>query len=162
MRRREKEIHSRKVLNELLSTAPVCRIGLASGAPGASLEGENRQDYPYVVPLHFVHDQGRIYIHSARAGKKIEMLKSNPRVCVEIDEFLELKTAEKACAYGTRFRSLIAFGTARIVEAAEQKRRALQLFMKKYTGKSFGFSDREIESVAIIEIRIEEVTGKQG
>ena len=156
MRRREKEIHSRKVLNELLGTAPVCRIGLASGAP------DEDGPYPYVVPVHFVHDQGRIYVHSAGQGRKIEMLKSNPRVCVEIDEFLELKTAEKACAYGTRFRSLIAFGTARIVEAAEQKRRALQLFMKKYTGKSFGFSDREIESVAIIEIRIEEVTGKQG
>ena len=153
MRRKEKEIQSREVLEELLRSAPVCRIGLAPGkAPG----------YPYVVPVHFVHDQGRIYVHSARAGKKISMLGENPRVCVEVDDFIGLKSADKACDYGTRFRSLIAFGRARIVEEREDKRRALQLLMEKYSGRSFDFSEREIQRVAIIQIQLEEVTGKQG
>jgi nitroimidazol reductase NimA-like FMN-containing flavoprotein (pyridoxamine 5'-phosphate oxidase superfamily) len=153
MRRREKEIRDREVLDELLRSAPVCRVALAPcKAPG----------YPYVVPLHFVHAEGRIYIHSAHAGKKISMLAENPRVCVEIDEFIELKSAEKACDYGSRFRSLVAFGTARIIEETEDKRRALQLLMEKYSGRSFDFSEREIERVAIIEIRIEELSGKQG
>ena len=106
MRRKEKEIQSREVLEELLRSAPVCRIGLAPGkAPG----------YPYVVPVHFVHDQGRIYVHSARAGKKISMLGENPRVCVEVDDFIGLKSADKACDYGTRFRSLIAFGRLSLI-----------------------------------------------
>ena len=156
MRRREKEIRDQEVMDELLRSAPVCRIGLAPGA--LDEDGE----YPYVVPVHFVHDGGRIYIHSARAGRKIDMLTRNPRVCVEIDEFLGLKTADKACDYSTRFRSLVAFGRARIVEEAAGKRRALQLLMEKYSGRSFAFSNREIEKVAIVEIRIEEVTGKQG
>ena len=155
MRRREKEIQNREVLEELLRNAPVCRLGLAPGldTPDTS--------YPYVVPVHFVHAEGRIYIHSARKGRKIEMLKSNPRVCVEIDEFIWLKSADKACDYGTRFRSLMAFGRARIVEEAEDKLRALQMLMEKYSGRSFDFSQRSIEGVAIIEIRIEELTGKQ-
>jgi nitroimidazol reductase NimA-like FMN-containing flavoprotein (pyridoxamine 5'-phosphate oxidase superfamily) len=156
MRRREKEIRNQEVLEELLRSAPVCRIGLA---PGALVDDG---EYPYVVPVHFVHDGGLIYIHSARAGRKIESLRRNPRVCVEIDEFLGLKTADKACDYGTRFRSLVAFGRARIVEEGGEKRRALQLLMEKYAGRSFDFSEREIERVAIIEIRIVEVTGKQG
>jgi len=152
MRRKEKEIQSREVLEELLRSAPVCRIGLAPGkAPG----------YPYVVPVHFVHDQGRIYVHSARAGKKISMLGENPRVCVEVDDFIGLKSADKACDYGTRFRSLIAFGRARTVEEREDKRRALQLLMEKYSGRSFDFSAQELKKVAIIQIEIEEITGKQ-
>ena len=90
------------------------------------------------------------------------MLGKNPRVCVEIDEYLGIKSADKACDFGSRFRSLIAFGRARIVSEAQDKRRALQLLMEKYSGKSFDFSEREIERVAIIEIQIEEITGKQG
>lgn len=153
LRHREKEIQNREVLDELLKNTPVCRIGLAPNkAPG----------YPYVVPVHFVHDQGRIYVHSARAGKKISMFEENPRVCVEMDDFIGLKSADKACDYGTRFRSLIAFGTARIVEQREDKHRALQLLMEKYSGRSFDFSEQEIQGVAIIEIQLEEVTGKQG
>jgi nitroimidazol reductase NimA-like FMN-containing flavoprotein (pyridoxamine 5'-phosphate oxidase superfamily) len=174
MRRGEKEIRDQEVLEELLRSAPVCRIGLAPGALDGDGKGDQSPradsprpdslyaDYPYVVPVHFVHAGGRIYIHSARAGRKIESLRRNPRVCVEIDELLGLKTADKACDYGTRFHSLVAFGRARIVEEAAEKRRALQLLMEKYSGRSFQFSDREIERVAIIEIRIEEVTGKQG
>jgi nitroimidazol reductase NimA-like FMN-containing flavoprotein (pyridoxamine 5'-phosphate oxidase superfamily) len=159
MRRKEKEIQSREVLEELLSSAPVCRIGLA---PAADSEGKYGQDYPLVVPVHFAHAEGLIYVHSARQGRKIGMLRKNPRVCVEIDEFLGLKTADKACGYGTRFRSLIAFGTARILEETGEKRRALQLLMEKYSGRSFDFTERELEKVSVIEIRVEELTGKQG
>jgi nitroimidazol reductase NimA-like FMN-containing flavoprotein (pyridoxamine 5'-phosphate oxidase superfamily) len=170
MRRREKEIQNQKLIEQLLRNAPVCRIGLA---PDAAVEAENRRHadspaaehphpgYPYVVPVHFVHAEGLIYIHSARKGRKIEMARENPRVCVEIDEFLELKTADKACDFATRFRSLIAFGRVRIVEEAAQKRRALQLLMEKYAGRSFDFPEREIEQVAIIEIRILDITGKE-
>ena len=166
MRRKEKEIQSREVLEELLRSAPVCRIGLA---PAADPEGNHRPpadspdaDYPFVVPVHFAHAGGRIYIHSARQGRKIDMLRKNPRVCVEIDEFLGLKAGKKACDYGTRFRSLIAFGTARIVEETGTKRRALELLMEKYSGRSFDFTELDLEKVAVIEIRIQEMSGKQG
>ena len=94
-------------------------------------------------------------------AQELIMLGENPRVCVEIDEFLGLKSADKACDYGASYRSLIAFGTARIVEEAEDKLRALQLLMEKYAGRSFDFSRRSIQGVAVIEIRIEELTGKQ-
>ncbi|UCF99485.1 MAG: pyridoxamine 5'-phosphate oxidase family protein [Spirochaetaceae bacterium] len=157
MRRREKEIRNQQVLEELLRSAPVCRIGLAPAAGDAGAE-----DYPFVVPVHFAHASGRIYIHCARTGRKIDMLTKNPRVCLEIDEYLGLKAADKACDYGTRFRSLIAFGRARIVAGTGKKRRALQLLMEKYAGRGFDLDEREIERVGIIEIRLEEVTGKQG
>jgi nitroimidazol reductase NimA-like FMN-containing flavoprotein (pyridoxamine 5'-phosphate oxidase superfamily) len=158
MRRSEKAIRNREVVEELLRSAPVCRIGLAKNSAAG---------YPYVVPVHFVYAAGSIYLHSAHHGRKIEMIKGNPRVCVEIDELLGLKRADRACDFGSRFRSLIAFGRARIVEDGAAKSRALSLLMEKYagemySGKSFDFSQQELEGVAIIEIRIEELTGKEG
>ena len=156
MRRSEKQIRDRATVEEMLRRAPVCRIGLNSAA-----------GYPYVVPVHFVYAEGSIYLHSAHNGRKIEMMRQNPRVCVEIDELLGLKRAERACDFGSRFRSLIAFGRARTVEDKAAKSRALGLLMEKYAGKKhsrrgFDFSPQELEGVSIIEIRIEEMTGKEG
>lgn len=157
MRRKEKEIQNRQVVEELLRSAAVCRIGLVPGAGGT--EGD---DYPYVVPVHFVYTEGRILVHSAREGRKIDMIRKNPKVCLEIDEYLGLKSAESACGYGSRFRSLIAFGRARFVEAEEEKRGALQLLMAKYAERSFDFSAGDVEGVGIIEIELDNITGKQG
>jgi nitroimidazol reductase NimA-like FMN-containing flavoprotein (pyridoxamine 5'-phosphate oxidase superfamily) len=157
MKRVEKEIQNQEILEELLLGARICRIGL--GPVSAEMDWNG---YPYVVPLHFAYSGGRIYLHSAREGRKIDMLRRNPRVCVEIDEYLGLIPAEKACEYGSRYRSLIAFGRAQVVEAEEEKRQALRLLMDKYTGRSFDFSNREVSSVGIIEIQLEEISGKQG
>jgi nitroimidazol reductase NimA-like FMN-containing flavoprotein (pyridoxamine 5'-phosphate oxidase superfamily) len=156
MRRTEKEIKDPRVLEELLESAPVCRLGLAPAADSGS-----RGDYPYIVPVHFAHAEGRIYIHSAGVGAKMDMLARNSRVCVEIDEYLGLIPSDRACGFGTRYRSLIAFGRARLVDGAEEKRRALDLIMKKYSGRTFVFADRELETVSVVEIRIEELSGKQ-
>ena len=157
MRRKDKQMQDRQLLEEILRDSPVCRIGLAPEAG----PGDPHGDYPYVVPVHFVHADGRIYVHSARAGRKIEMLRRNPRVCVEIDEYLGLKTADTPCKYSNRFRSLIAFGSARIVQSVEEKRRALRLLMEKYAGRSFDFDEKETATVEIAEIPLEEITGKQ-
>ncbi len=154
MRRSEKEITDGKILEEILHSAPVCRIGLAPSAP--------THPYPYIVPLHFVYSEGRIYFHSAGAGKKTEMLGKNNRVCVEVDEFSEIVPADRPCSYGSRYRSVIAFGRAHSLEEEAEKQRALRLLMEKYTGRSFDFSARDVERVVIIEIQLEEVTGKQG
>ncbi len=156
MRRKDKEIRDREAVETLLGAAAVCRLGLSPGPEG--------DGFPYVVPVHFVYQQGRIYIHSAHEGRKIELIKKNGRVCVEVDEFLDLKPAEKACGYGSRYRSVIAFGTARLVEEDAAKHRALKLLMGKYAERGCGegswdFSGPEVSRVAVIEI--ERMTGKQ-
>ncbi len=45
----------------------------------------SRENQPYVVPLHFVHADNRLYGFSL-AGKKIEVMRSNPQVCVLVEE----------------------------------------------------------------------------
>jgi nitroimidazol reductase NimA-like FMN-containing flavoprotein (pyridoxamine 5'-phosphate oxidase superfamily) len=159
MRRKDKEMRNREAMEALLDAAAVCRLGLS---PGPEDDG-----FPYVVPVHFAYQQGRIYIHSACQGRKMERMKKNGRVCVEVDECLGLKAAGKACGYGSRYRSVIAFGTARLVEEEAAKRRALQLLMGKYAKRRRGreswvFSGPEVSRVAVIEIEIERMTGKRG
>ena len=63
--------------------------------------GLNFQNEPYVVPVTYKYDQGRIFFHSAKQGKKVDFIKNNNRVCFEVDELQgDLGWATVIC-YGT-------------------------------------------------------------
>jgi uncharacterized protein len=59
--------------SELLSRISLGRLGCA-------MDGQ-----PYVVPIYFAHDGGDIYA-LATFGQKIEWMRANPKVCVQVDE----------------------------------------------------------------------------
>jgi len=66
MRKNKKEIRDLSVINELLKTAHVGRLGTI-GYDG----------YPMIKPLNFVFDDGKIYFHTALAGKKIDDIEND-------------------------------------------------------------------------------------
>lgn len=47
--------------------------------------GCHAQGTTYVVPVNYVYRNGAIYAHSA-PGKKIDMMRANPKVCFEVDD----------------------------------------------------------------------------
>ncbi len=69
------------VINEM--TEKECGAFLASamlGRLGCSLDNQ-----PYVLPIYFAYEPGYIYVLST-LGQKIEWMRANPKVCVEVDE----------------------------------------------------------------------------
>ena len=54
---------------------------------------------PYVVPVNYVFDGNDIYIHSL-PGKKIDALRANPRVCLQVDEIKDAYNWRSVIAYG--------------------------------------------------------------
>lgn len=120
-----------------------------------------RDGCPYAVPLSFVFSEGRIYFHSALHGHKLDLLSENQKVsfCV-ID-----KDDVVADEYTTYFRSVIAFGTARVVSDVDGKLRALGLLADKYAPGELTHRKEEIDKglnhLVIIEIDVERMTGKE-
>lgn len=116
-------------------------------------------DYPYAVPLNYVYANGFIYIHCAKQGHKIDVLRQNPKcsVCIiEKDEIVPEK-------FTTYYRSVIAFGYAKFVNDTTEKREALERLAAKY---SPGLDptreiEKSIKAVAIIKLELEKITGKQ-
>lgn len=45
-----------------------------------------RENQPYVVPFHFVFDGGKYFYAISTLGQKIEWMRANSLVCVEIDD----------------------------------------------------------------------------
>jgi nitroimidazol reductase NimA-like FMN-containing flavoprotein (pyridoxamine 5'-phosphate oxidase superfamily) len=81
-------------------------------------------DIPYIVPLNYGYFENAIYFHSAPLGRKIDILKRNNKVCFEIEYASELIKRELACDWGTKYRSLIAYGTIEIISDFEKKKLA--------------------------------------
>ena len=123
------------------------------------------EDGIYILPLNFGYtykeDNLVFYLHAALKGKKLDLLKANPKVGFEMDCEHGLIEGDEACEYSYRFASLVGKGTAQIADAPGEKMEALSILMKCQTGKAFEFNEKMVSSVAVIKITAEEVTGKQ-
>jgi nitroimidazol reductase NimA-like FMN-containing flavoprotein (pyridoxamine 5'-phosphate oxidase superfamily) len=149
MRRKEKEINDRAEIENVLERATVCRVALS------------HNDLPYVIPLNFGYADNCLYFHSAPEGKKIEIIKRNNHVCFEVDIDHELIEAETACDWTVRYRSVIGFGKALLVDDPEEKRRALDIIVGHYSDRLYEYPEEAVSRVAIIKVEIESMTGKQ-
>lgn len=149
MRKKEREITNYGEIEDIIQKAKVCRIAMVDG------------DEPYVVPVCFGYKKNSLYIHGANAGRKIDILKRNNRVCFEVDVDVEIVSKEKACNFSTKYRSVIGTGKAYILEKDEEKQRALNVIMKHYAGREFSFTKAELDSVLVWKVDIESLTGKK-
>jgi nitroimidazol reductase NimA-like FMN-containing flavoprotein (pyridoxamine 5'-phosphate oxidase superfamily) len=146
MRKKEREIRDPKVIESIISRANVCRLAMCD------------EGLPYVVPLCFGYEKGALYFHSATVGRKLEILKKNPKVSFEMDIDWVLVRSGDRC--NMRYRSVIGFGDASLIEASEDKRNALDLIMRHYHQEPFAYPQDTLKRTAIIKVEIEEMTGK--
>jgi nitroimidazol reductase NimA-like FMN-containing flavoprotein (pyridoxamine 5'-phosphate oxidase superfamily) len=156
MRRKDREIRDLRELLEVIGGSRVCRLGMA--------DGEN----PYVVPLNFGYEYRDgvlwFYFHGAGEGRKIDILKKNNAVCVEVDGGHALVEGEDiACAYGFAFESVIAQGRAEFIEGPAEKIRALNILMRHQTGtdREFNYDQGALGGVCVFQVRVSGFTGKR-
>ena len=152
MTKREFRITDEQQILAILDTAKVLHLGLA-------VDNE-----PYVVPLNYGYtmEEGKLvlYLHSALQGKKLDMIRSNPKVFFELDCDRIPFEGKVPCQYGLVYSSVMGRGTAQIVEDVEEKKEAMSILMKTQTGKEFTFEDRLVSIVAVIRIDVSEYTAK--
>jgi len=148
MRKKEREITDKAILEQLLMQARICRLGLYDGK------------WPYVVPVNIGYHAGRIYFHSSRKGKKMDVLREHPNVCFEIDSDVEIVTGELPCDYTTNYKSVIGFGTAVLVADEAEKLEGLRVVMRRHGGPVEGFRPEVLPVTAVVRIDIASMTGK--
>lgn len=149
LRRRCREMGEQDAL-DLLRRASVGRLGTVG-----------QDGYPYVVPLFFVYSGDTIYFHSARAGEKLENIRACPRVCFEVEELLEvLPSGSSPCAWTALYRSVVAFGTARLVSDRQEKVAALTGLAAKYGGRDKPLDPGAVEACEVVAVQVELMTGK--
>jgi hypothetical protein len=146
--------------DRLLTPAEAAKI-LTAGTYGIlALNGQDKDDYAYGVPVGYAVDGSRIYIHCAPTGEKIDRIRANDRVSFCVVGSVEV-LADK---FAANYASTIAFGRAAEVDDADEKRKALLAFLDKYSTDFKESGTRYIENAGpqttVLRIDVEHITGK--
>ena len=141
-----------KLIQRILNSCEVCYLGMVDP------DGK-----PYVLPFNFGFEDGLIYLHSAPAGRKIDILQKNPQVCISFssDHQLFHRHEQVACSYGMKYRSVLAFGNIEFIDDEQEKIRVLNVIMEKYTGKSFSYNSPAVKNVCVFKLCPEEILAKE-
>ena len=153
MTRREREVTDLTEIIGILDRAKIVHVGMVDG------------NLPYIVPMNYGYTlkdgELTLYLHSAKVGRKLDILRQNPNVFIEIDTDIVPFEGTYACQYGICYSSIMGEGVAEIVEDVEGKKEALMLLMKTQTGKDFTFEDRMADVITAIRIRVRDFTAKK-
>lgn len=151
--RREFEVTDMNEIRDILDKSLIVHIGMIDG------------DEPYVVPLNYGYtmEDGKLtlYMHGATEGRKLDVMRANPKVFFEMNCEVTPFEGKMACQYGTSYACLMGRGMAEVIEDIEEKKKCLSLFMKTQTGKDFEFTDGMISTVSIMKIAVSEYTAKR-
>lgn len=108
--------YERQTVYDILDEGFVCHVGFVS-------DGQ-----PFVIPTAYGRAGDELFIHGARASRMLRALREGVEVCVTVTLVDGLVLARSAFHHSINYRSVVVFGRARVVEAAEVKMRALRAF----------------------------------
>lgn len=116
--------------------------------------------YPYGVPVNYVYEDGKLYIHCARsAGQKAKNLAADGRVCFTVVGRTEVMPEK----FGAKYESAILFGDAKELEG-EAKQAALERIIRKfspdYWEAGLKYIANAFEKAGVYEINVARMTGK--
>ncbi len=155
MRRKDREITAPEEIEAIIRKTRILHLGLHDG------------EFPYIVPLHYGYEQNEesgqymFYMHGAREGHKLDLIRRNPHVCVELDcDEAIVSGGDIPCAYGAVYASVIGRGNAEIVEDEKEKIHGLELLMRHQTGREFAIAPQMASSVCVIKVTLIELTAK--
>lgn len=144
-------------IREFINTVKVGRIA-------TSVDGQ-----PFINTSTFWYDEAghQIVFHSNLAGRIRSNIEYNSKVSFEASVLGQLLPSNVALEFSLQYRSVVAFGTARVVTDPEEMRRLLYGLIHKYfpelkPGQEYReITDKELRATSVYAIQIEEWSGKE-
>jgi nitroimidazol reductase NimA-like FMN-containing flavoprotein (pyridoxamine 5'-phosphate oxidase superfamily) len=127
------------------------------GFMGLSDDGQ-----PYVVPLNYAYFDGRILFHCALDGKKLDVLRENPRVCFSVarqEGDIRRHAQEDLCH--SDCDSVLCYGRARIIEDLPERTTALNAFNRSFRPDAELLTAEDASGCYVVEIAVDEMTGRR-
>lgn len=109
MRRKDKQIVDNQLIEKILNVAEVIRLSMVDN------------DEPYLVAMNYAYDNGCLYMHSAKEGRKIDILKKNNKIAFQTDIGIDLIINDDACNCCSKYMSVFGTGLAFLIEEDKGK-----------------------------------------
>lgn len=153
MRRKDREVHASKDLDAIITQSSHAVLGL----PG--------QEAPYLVPMNFGWHNQCLYVHSARAGRKIRMLHDAggklAASAVLVSKANVYDPGLGAVEITTHYASVFMEGTLEEVTTPEEARAGLQAILTQANAGNQPFTDEALKTAAVLRLTPHTISGKQ-
>lgn len=154
MRRADRAVNDIQEIKHILDQCKTCHLAMVDDG------------HPYVVPLSYAYemvgDTLVLYFHSAKEGRKIDILHKNSEVCFEICHEGELAFSEKApCSSGYYFSCVHGVGNVEFIDDASEACDALSRLMKHQANLVVQFTKEQAECVCLYKVVVDEFVGKR-
>jgi nitroimidazol reductase NimA-like FMN-containing flavoprotein (pyridoxamine 5'-phosphate oxidase superfamily) len=122
---------------------------------------------PVVIPMGYLYENGKIYIHGQRGGRLPRTLRDGREVCIEVTLLDGLVASRDALYHSMNYRSAVAFGRARSITDETEKIALFERMTSRYfPGRTAGVdyadpSAADLKITDLLEIEVEEVNGKR-
>ncbi len=148
---KNRPVSTRSAMDEIIRKCQFCSISMV-----------DPENMPYVIPMNFGYDGEYVYFHGAATGKKVDVLKNNPAVCISFSTDHELRyvNEEVACSWSMKYRSVLIYGNAEFVNDHEDKIRCLNVVMKHYANNEFEYSAPAVRDVMVFRVKVEKIEGR--
>lgn len=155
MQHADRRLEGREFLEPVLSMSEYCTVAL------------HDDPYPYIVPMNMGYEWDetglRLYLHMAAKGHRIDLIKRDPHVCVNVCTFLDRCGYRQYRNEGHDYRSITVFGTARILEPKDEEEflHGLNVLAVQHGRAPVKKVVPDFERrLRILEVTAEQITGK--
>lgn len=151
-RRHDRGFYDHETVHRLLDAAALAHVAYV-------IEGQ-----PFCTPTLFWREGGRLYWHGSSASRMLRNLSRGEPACLTVTHLDSLVLARSGFNHSADYRSVMAFGQARLVEDAAEKTHALEMMVDRFfPGRSATLrptTAQEIKATAVIAMEIERASAK--
>jgi len=144
--------YDKPVVHSILDQGFICHVGFA-------LEAQ-----PYVIPTVYARADATLYVHGSAVSRMLRTLAHGVPVCITVTLLDALVLARSAFNHSINYRSVVMLGTARLVDDAEEKLRALQLITNHVVPGRWeqvrAPNQLELRQTSVLALPLDEVSAK--
>ncbi|MGA9767832.1 MAG: pyridoxamine 5'-phosphate oxidase family protein [Blastocatellia bacterium] len=144
--------YDRARVYEILDEAFICHVGFV-------VDGQ-----PFVIPTGYARMGDRLYIHGSAASRMLRAIGQGIEVCVTVTLLDGLVLARSAFHHSVNYRSVVVFGRATVVEAAEEKMEALRAFTEHVVPGRWAEvrwpNESEMKATTVLSLLLAEASAK--
>lgn len=148
----ERASYDREVANAILDEGLVAHVGLDTGSG------------PMVIPMTYARLGDELYLHGAVASRWLSSFVEGRQVSVCVTILDGLVLAQSAFSHSMNYRSVVAFGVARVIEDKEKKSAAFKALLEHLVPGRWDDSrqpdKKETDATTVLSMPIDEASVK--
>jgi nitroimidazol reductase NimA-like FMN-containing flavoprotein (pyridoxamine 5'-phosphate oxidase superfamily) len=148
----ERSSYDRKLIESILDEALVCHVGFV------------HEGTPVVIPTIHARVGQTLYLHGSPASRMLRSMRSGNEICVTVTLVDGLVVARAAFHNSMNYRSVVVFGTPRIVDDPDEKWDALEAITEHVIpgrwADSRPMSEKEQKGTLVVALPITEASAK--